>query len=200
MSRVVATVLTVLCASGIAGGAVAAADETLARAPVPNAESPVGEVRLVRRGDATIVQTLLVTRLLPRVTAEIRLKEERNWPSEVEGHEDMVAYVTALDSAQEELRAALPAADARNVADPDRRLRLLIEFAASPTSAGVEIAEFSSAGEDRPYEIATRRTLATPTVGRAYVLRNMRLILADSFHVTEPDVDRLGPLGPAAAH
>lgn len=199
MSRTTATVVAAICAIGIAAGLAAASEEVLARTPVPNAESPVGEVRLVRRGDTTVVQTLLVTRVLPRVIAEIRLKEERYWPSDDAGHDDMLAYVAALTGAQERLRATLPAADARNLADADRRLRLLIEFAASPTSVGVQLAEFSSLAEDRPYDIGSRRTLATPAVGRSYVLRNMRLILADSFHIAEPDVDRLGPLGPAAA-
>jgi hypothetical protein len=182
-----------------AGGMAAASEEVLARTTIPNAQSSIGEVRLLRREDATIVQTLLVTRLLPRVTAEIRVKEERNWPSGVEGHADMLAYVKSLDDAQEQLRASLPAADPRNLADADRRLRLLVEFVASAAGTSVEIAEFASAAEDRPYEIASRRTIATPTVGRAYVLRNMRLILADSFDLPEPEVDRLGPLGPAAA-
>jgi len=195
----IAVVAAALCAIGPAARSAEAADEVLARTPVPNAESPIGEVRLVRRGNTTVVQTLLVTRLLPRVTAEIRVKEERNWPEGAAGHDDMLAYTSALDAAQKHMRAGLPDADARNVADRDRRLRLLVEFAASPTSAGVEIAEFTSAAEDRPYDVASRRTLGSPAVGRPYVLRNMRLILADSFHVAEADVDRLGALGPAAA-
>jgi len=182
-----------------AGNSAWATDEVLARTPVPNAESPVGEVRLLRRDDATVVQTLLVTRLLPRVTAEIRVKEERNWPPDRPGYSDMVAYVQALTAAQELLRAALPAADARTIADADRRLRLLIEFSASASIAAVEIAEFTPAGADRPYDVATRRQLAAPAVGRPYVLRNMRLILSDAFGMPEAEVDRLGTLGPAAA-
>jgi hypothetical protein len=198
MSRRAALLVGLLAVMCVASTGARAADEVLARATVPNTGSPVGEVRLLRRADATVVQTLLVTRLLPRVTAEIRMKEERNWPAELPGHVDMLAYVQALSVAQEQLRAALPAADARNVADGDRRLRLLIEFSASPASAGVEIAEFSPAAEDRPYDVASRRSLAAPAVGRSYVLRNMRLILADAFGVPEADVDRIGALGPAA--
>lgn len=194
-----AVVAATLCVIGIVRRSADAAEEdVLARTPVPSAESQMGEVRLVRRGDTTVVQTLLVTRLLPRVTAEIRVKEARNWPEGAAGYDDMLAYVTALDAAQKRLRAALPTVDPRNVADSDRRLRLLVEFSASPTSAGVEIAEFTSAAEESPYDVASRRTLANPAVGRSYVLRNMRLILSDSFHVAEADVDRLGALGPAA--
>jgi hypothetical protein len=198
MSRRAALLVGLLAASCAASSGARAADEVLARAAVPNTERPVGEVRLLRRGDVTVVQTLLVTRLLPRVIAEISMKEERNWPAELPGHADMVAYVQALNAAQEQLRAALPAADARNVADADRRLRLLIELSASPTSAGVEIAEFTPVAEDRPYDVASRRPLARPVVERSYVLRNMRLILADAFHIPETDVDRIGALGPAA--
>lgn len=190
-----AVTIGVLCA---AGGVEAVPDEVLARAAVPNAENQVGEVRLMRRGDATVVQTVLVTRLLPRVTAEIRLKEARNWPVGGPGHADMSAYVGALDEAAARLRATLPGIDARNVDDVDRRLRLLIEFVATPTTAGVEIASFDSESEDRRYDVANRRLLAAPPVERSYVLRNMRLILADAFHLSEPDVDRLGALGPAA--
>ena len=195
----VAIRFSLLAAVWTAGGTAWANDEVLARTAVPNVESPVGEVRLLRRGDATVVQTLLVTRLLPRVTAEIRMKEETNWPADAAGHADMLVYVTALSAAQEALRDRLPAADARNVADADRRLRLLIEFVASSSGVHIEIAEFTSPAEDRPYDVASRRTLATPAVGGAYVLRNMRLILADAFHLAEADVDRLGALGPAAA-
>ncbi|HET9063539.1 MAG TPA: hypothetical protein VFO62_09650 [Candidatus Binatia bacterium] len=198
MSRRAALLAGLLAVMCVASTGARAADEVLARVAVPNPESPVGEVRLLRRGDATVVQTLLVTRLLPRVTAEIRIKEERNWPAELPGHADMLTYVQALSGAQEQLRAALPAANARNVADGDRRLRLLIELSASPASAGVEIAEFTPAAADRPYDVASRRPLAAPDVGRAYVLRNMRLILADAFGVPEADVDRIGALGPAA--
>ncbi|HET9062473.1 MAG TPA: hypothetical protein VFO62_04215 [Candidatus Binatia bacterium] len=199
MSRRTALLAGLVAVMCVASTGARAADEVLARVAVPNPESPVGEVRLLRRGDATIVQTLLVTRVLPRVTAEIRMKEERNWPAARPGHADMLAYVEALNAAQEQLRAALPAADARNVAAGDRRLRLLIELSASPVSAGIEIAEFTSAAEDRPYDVASRRPLATPDVERSYVLRNMRLILADAFHLPETDVDRVGALGPAGA-
>jgi hypothetical protein len=199
MTRIAGVFLAVFVAVCAGGEAAWGIDEVLARTPVPNAESPVGEVRLLRRGDATVVQTLLVTRLLARVTGEIRTKEERNWPAGVAGHDDMATYVEALTAAAEQLRASLPAVDARNVADADRRLRLLVELVASPSSAGVEIAEFASVAEERPYDVASRRTLAAPAVGRAYVLRNMRLILADAFQLPESDVDRLGALGPAAA-
>jgi hypothetical protein len=185
--------------NAVGGDALPPAGETLARASVPSETNKVGEVRLIRRGDATVVQTVLVTRLLARVTAEIRLKEEVNWPQSAAGHVDMLAYVEALQGAEAMLRAELPPVDARNVSDADRRLRLLIEFTASPGDAKVEIAEFSSPGDERPYDVVSRRPLAAPAVDRAYVLRNMRLILADAFHLQEADVDRLGPLGPAAA-
>ena len=40
--------------------------------------------------------------------------------------------------------------------------------------------------------------LETVALGRPYVVRNMRLILSDAFHVPEADVDQLAPLGPIA--
>jgi hypothetical protein len=169
-----------------------AADRVVARTVVPDATRKVGEVRLIERGAGTVVQTLLVTRVLGRVVAEIRKKEERNWPHDAEGYDDMRRYVDAVGAAADTLRAHQPESG-------DRRQRLLIEFLASEGASGVLLAEFEGDEVDGAIQPRSRRPLATLPLRRAYVFPNMRFILADSFHVPEPDVGRLGPLGPIAA-
>jgi hypothetical protein len=165
----------------------AATDRVVKRTVVPDDARRQGEVRLVTRGDATVVQTLLATKLLRRVVAEIRKKEERNWPAGGPGYDDMVRYVDAVAAAARELEEA----------HEDERLRLLIEFVASADREGIVIGEFNGDEADGVLAPTSARVIATPAVGRVYVLRNMRLILADAFDLEEDEVDRLGPLGPA---
>jgi len=180
------------CARALAAAPIpafdAATDHVVKRKIVPNDARHQGEVRLVARGDAVVVQTLLATRVLKRVVAEIRKKEERNWPVGAVGHDDMVRYVDAVSAVAEQMEAA----------HPDDRQRLLIEFVATADGGGIVVGDFAGEESGGVLHPTGARTIATPTVGRDYLLRNMRLILADAFEVDESKVDELGPLGPAA--
>ena len=168
-----------------------AADRELASTVIPDPARKVGQVRLLARGQAVVVQTLLSTKLLSRVIAEIRNKEEKNWPA---GDAAVGAYLAALDSARETVEKREPAADWA-----DRRRRLLIEFAADSGDAAVFIGTFRFAKDGSDTSPHDREIFSTLALPRPYVLRNIRLILADSFKLAERDVDGLGPLGPAAS-
>ena len=78
-------------------------DRVLERAYVPSASDKVGEVRLIRRGGADVVQTLLYSKILSRVVAEIRKKELANWPQGAPFHDDALRYVAILDRVQKEI-------------------------------------------------------------------------------------------------
>lgn len=164
----------------------ARSDEVLARSPVPSAENPVGEVRLVRRGDADVVQTLLFTKLLARVVGEIRRKELANWPDDP-GRAEALRYVEALAAAQQrlarELESRPPAAD--------RRQKLWIEFVVAPGAAFVAIGTFELETRDGELRAAQREPIAFLEPSRAYVLGNARLIAADSFHAEGAALDAL---------
>lgn len=200
LSAIVGSGPSTIVGSGLSplGGSLLdpASDRVVARTVVPDTTPKVGEVRLVTRGQATVVQTLLATRVLGRVVAEIRKKEERNWPRDAEGYGDMRRYLDALEAAAADVRTRRDAAGTRR--DGDRRSRLLIEFVASDTASGVLFAEFDAADGDGAIEPTSRRPIAALALGRAYVFPNMRLILADAFGTPEAEVGRLGPLGPLA--
>jgi hypothetical protein len=166
----------------------AARDEVKATQVVPDPQRKVGEVRLVARDGAVVVQTLLSTKLLERVTAEIRKKEEGNWPA---GDPSREAYLTALERTREAIEERDLGVDWKA-----RRRRMLIEFAADDANAAVFLGTFRFTGEGSP--AIEREVLETLALPRSYVLRNMRLILADSFKVPESEVDSIGPLGPAS--
>jgi hypothetical protein len=190
VSTIVALVTFLATAAQASPGALndATRDEVKATRAVPDSRRKVGEVRLLARGRAVVVQTLLSTKLLERVTGEIRKKEEDNWPA---GDPSREAYLAALDRTREAIAKRDTGADWK-----ERRRRLLIEFAADDENAVVFLGTYRTTGDSPVIEREVMETLELP---RSYVLRNMRLILADSFDLPESDVDRIGPLGPAAS-
>jgi hypothetical protein len=158
-------------------------DEVVRRVAVPSADRRHGEVRIVRRGPHVVVQTLLYSKVLPRVIGEIAGKEARNWPAGKAGHEDALRYVESLRRARDEA----PPASAE-----DRRRKLRIEFvdgAPAPFVAitGVEIEEQGGA-----LRIAgTREPTTVLDLSATYVRANMRLIVADAFDVSPGEAEAL---------
>jgi hypothetical protein len=166
-----------------------AEDQIVQRAFVPSHERRVGEVRILRRGDATVVQTLLYSKLLSRVVAEIRRKEQANWP----GDPEAARYVAALERAQQTIWRRLPPPPHGG----DRRQKLWIDFVLAPDAACIGIGAFEMQEEGGEVRVVRRETLALLEPARAYVERNQRLIAADSLGIEGPALDRL--LGAAAA-
>lgn len=158
-----------------------AGEQVIAVCVVPSREQAVGEVRLLRRGDVGVVQTLLETTLMRRVVAEIRVKEERNWPAGEEGSEDAQRYLASLEQVQRGLWRQAAASGG----GPLPPQRLAIEFRLGVTQASVVLAEFQAEGEighRRAVQIVPRDELA---LHRPYVQRNMRLILEDACRPSE---------------
>lgn len=195
------------CALAAAAGAAPARDarlldpandELVARAFVPSPEQRVGEVRLVRRGDANVVQTLLYTKVASRAVAEIRRKERAGWP-DGPGRTDSLRYVEALEEVQRRLFREIAAKGP----GADRRQQLWIEFVLAPRDAWVAIGSFEMEGAGDSLRVTAREALATLAPARAYVRRNMALIAADAFGARGEALARLlAPLAlvdPAAA-
>lgn len=164
----------------------ARSDEVVARSFVPAPERRVGEVRLIRRGDANVVQTLLYTKVMSRVVGEIRRKELAGWPEDP-GRAQALRYVEALAAVQQRLwREAL----ARGPAG-DRRQKLWIEFLVAPEVALVAIGGFEMETRDGEVRVVTREPIAVLEPPRDWVLRDMRLIAADAFRVEGEALDAL---------
>jgi hypothetical protein len=166
-----------------------AGESVVAATPVPSPDRRVGEVRLLRRGAAAVVQTVLDTALLRRVVAEIRKKEEPNWPVGRPGHDDSLRYLAALDQVADQIRARRPTDPRRT----RRRLHLLIEFALAEKDAAVSI----SGWRIDDGHVARIDPIVVLQPSRAYVAANMRLIAADSFQADGAALDTLlAPLKP----
>lgn len=148
-------------------------DQLVKRAYVPSPERKVGEVRILRRGDAAVVQTLLYSKVLSQVVAEIRKKELANWP----GNADVAAYVDALARVQKTIWSRLPA-DERVT---DRRQKLWIEFVLAPGAAFIAIGAFEMDESGGEVRVVSREPLEILEPAREYVERNQRLIAEDNF-------------------
>jgi hypothetical protein len=155
----------------------AAQDQVVQRTFVPDPSQRVGEVRILRRGDATVVETLLYTKVGSRVVGEIRKKELANWP----GSPDVGAYLDALSQVQQTVERRLPTDRAA-----DRRQKIWIDFVVAPAAAFIAIGAFESRLEGGEVKVVSREPLALVQPSRDYVERNQRLIAADSFKVADP--------------
>ena len=162
-------------------------DTVLNRAFVPSAEKRHGEVRLVRRDDGLVVQTLLYSKLLKRVVARIRQKEERNWPAERDGHQDSLGYIDAIENAQLEIAERYRG----STIDEDRRQSMLIEFIYQPDAAVVAIYAPGVEETDDGLRITGKQPISIIEPSRHYVFDNMKLIVADSLEIPDDETEVL---------
>ena len=162
-------------------------DRIVQRSFVPSEKQKVGELRLVRRGAAEVVQTLLYTKVLGRVVGEIRKKELANWPADQPGHADATRYVETITAVQRQIWDRMP----RTESARDRRQKMFIEFVLTGSSALIAVGSFEIDETEGEVRVLRSEPLVVLEPSRHYAVRNMRLIVADSFHVGEAE---LGPV------
>jgi predicted RND superfamily exporter protein len=153
-------------------------------APIPVQPPHVGELKLLKRGTAVVLQTDLETTLLRRVLAAISAKEQQRWPAESAGHAAMLDYLRLL-------RDAGTAAEARVADKPvgsDRKRRLQIEFIAAPPVFYVAFFLPEEAG---------RKLFSNQRISRDFCLTEIGAILGEHLQLdTEATAAILHPLLP----
>ena len=154
-------------------------DEIVRSEFVPTEEQPVGEVRLIRRGQAVVMQTVLHTALLKRVVAEIRKKELASWPPDRKGHDDAQEYIDAITTAQQRIQER----DRQREGRGDRRQKMLIEFILSGRASIVAISEPELGEKSGHMRVTSRRTIATLELSRTYVRGNIYEIAWDALRL-----------------
>jgi hypothetical protein len=161
---------------------------------VPSEALQQGEVRLIRRGGAVVMQTVLYTRFLKRVVAEIRRKDLAVWPETREGHADSLRYIDALMEASSRILQRYEQRENRG----DRHLKLLIEFILSERAALVALYEPELEKAEGHYRIAAKHPIAVLELSRAYVRGDIYEIAWDALKLTRKESVRLlEPMLPA---
>ncbi len=153
-----------------------ARDTVVRSAFVPSEEQRQGEVRLVRRDGAAVMQTVLDTTILKRVVAEIRKKELASWPPGRAGHDDALRYIAALGEARDRIQERA----ARQGRRAGRRRTMLIEFILSPDASLVAFAEPQVEVADGHMRVAARRPIAILELSRRYVRGDIYEIARDA--------------------
>jgi hypothetical protein len=163
-------------------------DRVVRSAFVPSKTLQQGEVRLIRRGRAVVMQTALSSRYLKRVVAGIRGKEAASWPEGRKGREDSLRYVDALTRAQAAVRERSRQRGDRQ----DRRRKLLIEFILSERDSLVALSE-PELGEDAVghFRVVSKKPLAVIPLSRTYILGNIYEIARDALKLEGREAQEL---------
>jgi hypothetical protein len=187
----VAAALFAIALTGVSATTVAAKspdrsrDEIVKRALIPSPKNVHGEVRWIRRGDATCLQTLLFTPSLRRGIDVMRKKEMKAWPSGSKGYGDSSRYMTMLDDASKE---ALRRFDARK--DKASKLQTMaIEFTISPKEATFATFMLDVSRSGDAVTVVSMEPFKASSASRAYVAGAMRLQAAASFGSVPKELD-----------
>lgn len=166
-------------------------DRIARRAFLPSAERRHGELRLVRRGDATCVQTLLYSSAMRRGLQNMRKRERNFWPEGQAGFVDSTAYLAALEQAARRIEQAFDERTDRN----DARQKMLIEFVLAADAAFFAIFEVEIEDDPAGARIVERRPIVVADASRDYVRREMLLMLESGFHESAPSPESYFPDG-----
>ena len=170
-----------------------ARDNVVLGAFVPSEDQPQGEVRLIRRGGAVVMQTVLHTRFLKRVVAEIRKKELASWPRDREGHDDALRYIDAVLESRNRIQERFPGRANR----ADRRQKMLIEFILSGNASLVAISEPELEEANGHMRVVSKRPIVVLELSRTYVRGDIYEIAWDALKLGQKESkDLLEPLLP----
>lgn len=150
-------------------------DRELRHAFLPSARNVHGELRLLRRGDAWVLQTLLYTPQLRRGVQRMRRKELYAWPEGVAGWTDSQRYLADLESATD--HALARAVDQGHAAGA--RQTLLIELVLGESDALWAFYDVELAARGSRQQVTARAPFLVRDASRAY-LRRALLVQADT--------------------
>lgn len=162
-------------------------DQIVKRVVVPSRDEPQGEVRLIRRHDLLVVQTLLSSRILKRVVAAIDAKERRSWPEAREGHVASIRYREELFRATEKAWEVFRQRGNRD----ETRQALAIEFILGNEKSLIALSLPQIAGEYGALRLTDKRPVKVWRVSGDYVRENALEIIKDSFHLDDAEAREL---------
>ena len=162
-------------------------DQIVKRVVVPSTDQPQGEVRLIRRHDRLVVQTLLSSRILKRVVAAIDARERRSWAEAREGHVASIRYREELFRATEKAWEVFRQRGNRD----ETRQTLAIEFILGPEKSLIALSLPQIAGEYGYLRLIDKRPVKVWRVSGDYVRENAMEIIKDSFHLDDADAKEL---------
>ena len=187
MIRTLAVCLFCLLLPTLPSVVQASADSVIWRAPIPAEPPHQGEVRLIRRDSALVMQTILNSKVLKHVIAAIQKKELRAWPEDREGWVDSRRYSDELYRAYEAVRRGAKDREDKE----DRHLRLMIEFVLEERRSFVIFYVPTLTVRGEQYSVQEKKALKKLITSRGYLYNNLREIVRDSFQLDEKEALKL---------
>ena len=187
MIRTLAVCLFCLLLPTLPSVVQASADSVIWRAPIPVEPPHQGEVRLIRRDSALVMQTILNSKVLKHVIAAIQKKELRAWPEGREGWVDSRRYSDELYRAYEAVRRGAKDREDKD----DRHIRLMIEFVLEERHNFVTFYEPTLTTRGEQYSVQEKKVLKKLNTSRGYLYNNLREIVRDSFQLDEKEAVKL---------
>lgn len=157
------------------------AEVIVRRTPVPKEPPHQGEVRVLRRGSAQVVQTLLYSKVMIRVVGAIEGKESSAWPKGREGSDESRRYVAELREAYRVVKER--AREKQKAGVKERFLQLGIEFVLDGDKSYLALYAPTLTQDEERLDITGKELLKKLPLSRHYVQKNMQLIVQDSFEV-----------------
>jgi hypothetical protein len=164
-----------------------AREEVLRRAFIPSGPTPHGELVVLRRGNAVVVRTTLVSALLGRGLQSMRRQEQARWPEGSEGRADSVEYLKALEAAEDRARDEYLARRNQN----DERRKMMIELVQDETTSFFAVYAIDARQAAGGFEVLAARPVLVRDASRAYVAGAMRTQCAKGLHLAGADLEAL---------
>jgi len=153
-------------------------DRVLRRAAIPSERNYHGEARLIERGDAVVLQTLLDSARLRRGVQRMRKEELYRWPQGEPGAEDSARYLEDLEQSKDRVVEAFETRSDRG----DRRMRMLIELVLAPEASFYAFYEVELADESESHashaeapRLLSKEAIVVRDASRTYLERALRL-------------------------
>lgn len=162
-------------------------DTVVRRDFVPNKTFTQGEVRLIRRDGAAVMQTVLYSSFLKYVVGEIGKKESSSWPPGREGHDDSVKYIDAVRNAQSRIEDRFKKRTDRR----DGRRKMLIEFILTDKESIVAICEPELSEGKGDLRIVSAVPMTFLDLSRRYVTGNFYEIAKDALKLSAAEAKAL---------
>lgn len=162
-------------------------DEIVRKDFVPNKTLTQGEVRLIRRDGAAVMQTVLYSSFMERVVGEIGKKESSLWPPGRDGHEDSAKYIDAVRNA----RNLIEDRSRKRAGNRDRRRKMLIEFILTDKESIVAICEPDLVEKKGEVRIVSAVPITFLNLSRNYVTGNFYEIAKDALKLSDAEAKTL---------
>ncbi len=187
MIRTLVVCIICLLAPTFAFSAQESSEVLIWRALIPTKPPYQGEVRLIRRDSALIMQTILYSKVLKHVIAAIQKKEFKTWPEDREGWIDSRRYTDELLRAYETIQARAKSRKNRE----DRHLTLLIEFVLEKRHSYVALYAPILTKNGDYLSVQDKELLKKLRTSRSYLYNNLQEIAQDSFQLEDHEVLKL---------